>query len=53
MAELTAKSPCDGLLPVTVGALKLSEEDLGYLTTIAVYLLLVNQDQGKVHKRSI
>ena len=37
MAELTAKSPCDGLLPVTVGALKLSEEDLGHLTTIAVF----------------
>ena len=37
MAELIAKSPCDGLLPVSAGGLTLSEEDLGHLTTLAPF----------------
>ena len=37
MADLIAKSPCAGLLPVTVGAITLSEEDLGVLTSLAPY----------------
>jgi sarcosine oxidase subunit gamma len=37
VAELIAKSPCAGLLPVSVGALILSEEDLGPLTTLAPF----------------
>ena len=37
VAELIAKSPCDGLLPVTVGGLTLAEEDLGALTTLAPF----------------
>ena len=37
MADLIAKSPCDGLLPVTVGALTLTEETPGVMTTVAPY----------------
>ena len=37
MAELIAKSPCAGLLPVSVGGLSLSEEDLGALTSLAPF----------------
>ncbi len=36
MAELTAKSPCDGLLPVTVGALKLSPAEVGISQICAI-----------------
>lgn len=35
MAELIAKSPCDGLLPLEIGAAKLTEEDLGAITSLA------------------
>lgn len=37
MAELIAKSPCDGLLPVEIGGVTLTEEDLGHLTALAPY----------------
>lgn len=37
MAELIAKSPCDGLLPVSVGGLTLSELEQGHLTTLAPF----------------
>lgn len=37
MVELTAKSPCDGLLPLDIGATRLSEETPGCLTTLAPY----------------
>lgn len=37
MVELKAKSPCDGLLPLTIGRIKLSEADLGVLTSVAPY----------------
>lgn len=37
MAELTATSPCDGLLPLEIGHAALHEEDLGALTALAPY----------------
>lgn len=37
MAELIAKSPCDGLLPRTIGSCTLEEVDLGVLTSVAPY----------------
>ncbi|MEL0436134.1 sarcosine oxidase subunit gamma [Phycobacter sp. K97] len=37
MADLIAKSPCDGLLPISVGGLSLVEEDPGHLTTLAPF----------------
>ncbi|MGR3760172.1 sarcosine oxidase subunit gamma [Roseobacteraceae bacterium NS-SX3] len=37
MADLTAKSPCEGLLPLTLNGLSLTEEDAGVLTTLAPY----------------
>lgn len=37
MAELIAKTPLDGMAPVTVGTCTLSEVDLGPLTSIAPY----------------
>ena len=37
MAELVAKSPCAGLLPLEIGAAKVSEEDLGVLTSVMPY----------------
>lgn len=37
MVELIARSPCDGLLPVTIGALTLSELRTGPLTSIAAF----------------
>lgn len=35
MAELIAKTPCDGLLPLTIGTVSLTEELPGALTSIA------------------
>lgn len=35
MDKLVAKSPCDGLLPLTVGAVTLSEEDVGAIHSIS------------------
>ncbi|MEL7099227.1 MAG: sarcosine oxidase subunit gamma [Pseudomonadota bacterium] len=37
MAELIAKSPCDGLLPRTIGDTTLEEVSLGTLTSVAPY----------------
>ncbi len=37
MVDLTAKTPCDGLLPVTIGPFELVELDLGRLTSLAPY----------------
>ncbi|MBW4707752.1 sarcosine oxidase subunit gamma [Roseobacter sp. YSTF-M11] len=37
MVELVAKSPCAGLLPMTVGEVTLSEVDLGVLTSVAPF----------------
>lgn len=37
MAELIAKSPCAGLLPLTVGGLTLSEETPAAMTSVAPY----------------
>ncbi|MEM8579242.1 MAG: sarcosine oxidase subunit gamma [Pseudomonadota bacterium] len=37
MAELIAKSPCDGLLPRTIGTCTIAEVDLGVLTSVAPY----------------
>lgn len=37
MAELVAKSPCAGLLPLEIGAAKLTEEEAGVLTSILPY----------------
>ena len=37
MAELVAKSPCDGLLPLTLGRVTASEADLGTLTMVLPY----------------
>lgn len=34
MVELIAKTPCAGLLPKTIGALHLSELDLGHITSV-------------------
>lgn len=35
MAELTARTPCDGLLPIRIGAAELTELDAGTLTLLA------------------
>ncbi|MHA6262463.1 sarcosine oxidase subunit gamma [Arenibacterium sp. CAU 1754] len=37
MAELIAKTPCEGLLPITIGSLSLSEETPGMLTSLAPF----------------
>ena len=37
MVDLIAKTPCAGLLPQTIGALELTELDLGPMTSIAPY----------------
>jgi len=37
VAELVAKSPCDGLLPLTLGGVTASEADLGTLTMVLPY----------------
>ena len=37
MAELVAKSPCAGLLPLEIGAVKVTEEDLGVITALMPY----------------
>ncbi len=37
MAELVAKSPCAGLLPLTIGTARVSEEDPGVLTSVMPY----------------
>ena len=37
MDKLIAKSPCDGLLPLTVGSVTLSEEDAGALYSISPF----------------
>ncbi|WP_424979413.1 sarcosine oxidase subunit gamma [Leisingera sp. S232] len=37
MAELTAKSPCDGLLPVTIGGMSLTEEQPGNMWIVAPF----------------
>ncbi|WP_299782572.1 sarcosine oxidase subunit gamma [uncultured Roseobacter sp.] len=37
MVDLLAKSPCAGLLPITIGAVSVTEIDLGHLTSIAPY----------------
>ncbi len=37
MAELIAKTPCAGLLPLTIGTCSLTEVDLGTLTSVAPF----------------
>lgn len=37
MIDLIAKSPCAGLLPLSVGTVTLSEEDAGTMTSLAPY----------------
>lgn len=37
MAELIAKSPCEGLLPLSIGGVTLSEAAPGVLTSVAPY----------------
>lgn len=37
MVNLIAKSPCDGLLPVTIGNVTLSELDLGQMISVAPF----------------
>lgn len=37
MAELIAKTPCAGLLPLTIGGVALTEEDAGVMTSIAPF----------------
>lgn len=37
MVDLIAKSPCDGMLPVTIGSVTLSELDFGPMTSIAPF----------------
>lgn len=37
MDSLIAKSPCDGLLPLTVGSVTLSEEDVGAIHSVAPF----------------
>lgn len=37
MADLVAKSPCEGLLPLQIGGIGLREVDLGHLTTVAPF----------------
>lgn len=35
MGDLVAKSPCAGLLPLTIGSVSVTEEDAGVMTSIA------------------
>ncbi len=37
MADLMAKSPCEGLLPLSFGDVSLSEMDMTHLTSLAAY----------------
>ena len=37
MIDLIAKTPCEGLLPLTIGSVTLSETDPGALTSLAAY----------------
>lgn len=37
MVKLMAKSPCNGLLPITIGTVTASESDLGALTSLAPF----------------
>jgi len=37
VAELVAKSPCEGLLPLEIGAVQVTEEDPGVMTSILPY----------------
>ncbi|TMV08042.1 sarcosine oxidase subunit gamma [Ruegeria sediminis] len=37
MDKLIAKSPCEGLLPLTVGSVTLTEEEPGVMTSVAPY----------------
>ena len=37
MVDLVAKSPCDGLLPITVGPFRLIEEDMTVATVLQPY----------------
>lgn len=37
MVDLSSKTPCEGLLPVSIGAFLLQEVDLGCLTALAPY----------------
>ncbi|TDK51595.1 sarcosine oxidase subunit gamma [Antarcticimicrobium luteum] len=37
MAELVAKSPCDGVLPLEIGSVAAREEDLGVITALLPY----------------
>ncbi|HKK84492.1 MAG TPA: sarcosine oxidase subunit gamma [Roseovarius sp.] len=37
MVELKAKTPCEGLLPLDVGPLRLSEVEAGPITSVAVF----------------
>lgn len=37
MVELIAKSPCDGLLPLTIGIITLDEEDVGTIHSISPF----------------
>lgn len=37
MVELVAKSPCQGLLPLTIGAVSLTEADPGAMTSLSPY----------------
>ncbi|UWQ89769.1 sarcosine oxidase subunit gamma [Rhodobacteraceae bacterium M382] len=38
MVELSAKTPCDGLVPTTIGAITLSEMQVGVMTSVAPYI---------------
>lgn len=37
MADLIAKTPCEGLLPQTAGGVRLAEEDAGVMTSLAPF----------------
>ena len=37
MVELSARTPCEGLLPLTIGALSVTEVDAGRITSLAPY----------------
>lgn len=37
MADLIAKSPCDGLLPLKIGVLTLTEADVGVMTSLSPF----------------
>ncbi|WP_293573106.1 sarcosine oxidase subunit gamma [Phaeobacter sp.] len=52
MVELREKSPCDGLLPLSIGALTVTELALGQVTSIAPYpgqLDQVRADMSETH----